>query len=87
MHLFGTPGSLMFILGPYSYVYVSKLLCVYIMIFPNTINTTAIVLFIADKYDFRNATFSCRISGKMIARNDKDRNRYIVEKETANTTL
>lgn len=88
MHLFGTLGSLMFILGLIGacYLGVSKLYCVYNDIPATRLTQRPSFYLLLTSMILGTQLFLAGFLAEMIARNDKDRNRYIVEKEISNTT-
>ncbi|MEZ5107430.1 MAG: glycosyltransferase family 2 protein [Bacteroidia bacterium] len=83
MHLFGTLGTLMFTLGLLgaAYLGISKIYCVYNDIPATRLTQRPSFYLLLTSMIIGTQLFLAGFLAEMISRNDKDRNRYIIEKE------
>ncbi|MBS1763408.1 MAG: glycosyltransferase family 2 protein [Bacteroidetes bacterium] len=83
MHLFGTLGTLMFTLGLFGAMYlgISKIYCVYNDIPATRLTQRPSFYLLLTSMIIGTQLFLAGFLAEMISRNDKDRNRYIIEKE------
>ncbi|HNR48099.1 MAG TPA: glycosyltransferase family 2 protein [Bacteroidia bacterium] len=83
MHLFGTLGTLMFTLGLLgaAYLGISKIYCVFNHIPATRLTQRPSFYLLLTSMIIGTQLFLAGFLAEMISRNDKDRNRYIIEKE------